>query len=68
MSTSEDYFYDDWEPEQDDATEDQERRSKPRNRKKYIELKRRAEDRLAKRRLKDQLGYYDYGDLDGIDL
>lgn len=69
MSTSEVFVYDeDWDDSDDETVEDYERRSKPRNRKKYVELRRRAEERLAKKRLKEQLGYYDYDDIDSLEI
>ncbi|MCG8313466.1 MAG: hypothetical protein MI976_09630 [Pseudomonadales bacterium] len=67
MSTSEDYFYDaEWSEEEEETNFST--RSKPRNRKKYQELRRRAEDRLTKKRLKEQLGVYDYDDLDKLEF
>lgn len=68
MSSLEDNSYDeDW----DNAEEISEKwssRSKKRDRQRYLQLKRQAEDRIARRKLKEQLGYYDYDDLEGIEL
>lgn len=68
MSTSEDYFYDDDWSEAEEETKNYSTRSKPRNRKKYAELRRRAEDRLTKKQLKEQLGVYDYDELDKLEF
>ena len=69
MSASEDYFDDnDWLEDEENDEEKYSSRSKPRNRKKYVELRRRAEDRMAKKRLKEQLGIYGYSDLDSIEI
>lgn len=71
MSSLDDTFDEDWvdDPELSDDWEPRNNRnSRKRDRKRYLQLKQRAEDRIARRKLKEQLGYYDYDDLEGVDF
>ncbi|MDX1694079.1 MAG: hypothetical protein R3208_09955 [Ketobacteraceae bacterium] len=71
MSSLEDTFDDEWENDEE-ISEDWEARNsrnqKRRDRKRYQQLRQRAEDRLARRKLKEQLGYWDYDDLESIEI
>ena len=71
MSSLEDTFDDDWDQDAE-LSEDWEARNsrnqKRRDRKRYQQLRKRAEDRIARRKLKEQLGYWDYDDLESIEI
>ncbi len=71
MSSLDDTFDDEWDGDEE-VSEDWEARSnrnqKRRDRKRYLQLRRQAEDRIARRKLQEQLGYWDYDDLEGVEL
>lgn len=71
MSSLEDTFDDVWDNDTDigeDWEPGNNRNQKRRDRKRYQQLRQRAEERIARRKLKEQLGYWDYDDLESIEI
>ena len=62
-----DLFFNDRNDEPQDAQEHS-KKTNSHKRKQLVELRRRAEDRLMKKRIKDELGYGKNDDLPGLDF
>lgn len=66
-SVSNDEFIDIGDFSDEDYEEYSEKRTRKHTRRDFSALKKRAEEKIEKKRLKDQLGYYGANDVKGMD-